>query len=273
MNGRLVIVVCLLLAACTIPSPDQRSLKVIGTAIGAGWQSLQIETPDFTLQSWYSPVKSHSNLTVYIEGDGLAWINSRRPSSNPTPINPVALELALRHPQGNVAYLARPCQFVPLDNQPNCIRDAWTDGRFSESVVKSMDSAISKLKDQFKADRITLVGYSGGGAIAILVAARRDDIEKIITVAGNLDHRAWTDHHILNPLIHSLNPADFAKQVSSISQLHLVGAQDKVIPSIIAESYRARPTDQKKIQIKIVDGYDHHCCWVDDWLKLIEKAN
>ena len=269
---RLLIVICLLLAACTIPNLEQRTRPVADAARIAGWQSQQIETTDFTLQSWYSPIKANSDLVVYIEGDGLAWINSRRPSSNPTPINSLAFKLAMQHPEGNVVYLARPCQFISIDSQPNCKRDAWTDGRFSESVVKSMDSAITKLKDQFTADRITLVGFSGGGAIAILVAASRGDVEKIITLAGNLDHRAWTDYHKLQPLSHSLNPADFAKQVSSITQLHLVGAVDEVIPSIIAASYLSRFADRQNIKIEIVEGYDHHCCWENGWSDMIKKV-
>jgi hypothetical protein len=49
-------------------------------------------------------------LTVYIEGDGFAWLSRSQASYDPSPLNPVGLELALRHPLGESAYLARTCQ-------------------------------------------------------------------------------------------------------------------------------------------------------------------
>jgi len=39
-----------------------------------------------------------------------AWLAVPRPSQDPTPVDPLALRLALVQPTGNAAYLARPCQ-------------------------------------------------------------------------------------------------------------------------------------------------------------------
>jgi hypothetical protein len=44
--------------------------------------------------------------------------------------------------------------------------------------------------------------------VASLVAARRHDVVRLVTVAGNLDHLAWTTLHGVSPLTGSLNPAD-----------------------------------------------------------------
>lgn len=53
-------------------------------------------TDDFTLLTYLPPISGAVNtLTIHIEGDGLAWINSSTPSSDPTPTNPLALRLAL----------------------------------------------------------------------------------------------------------------------------------------------------------------------------------
>ena len=37
---------------------------------------------------------------------------------------------------------------------------------------------------------IHLIGYSGGGAIAVLTASRREDVLSVRTIAANLDHSA-----------------------------------------------------------------------------------
>jgi len=73
------------------------------------------------------------------------------------------------------------------------------------SLVTAMNLAVSQLKSTFgTTTQIQLIGYSGGGATAALIAARRDDISRLITVAGNLDHDKWTQLHTITPLTHSL---------------------------------------------------------------------
>ncbi|GAB2181920.1 hypothetical protein DLREEDagrD3_21430 [Denitratisoma sp. agr-D3] len=52
---------------------------------------------------------------------------------------------------------------------------------------------------QLGARRLTLVGYSGGAAA--LLAARCSDVVRLVTIAGNLDHRAWTRYHHITTLL------------------------------------------------------------------------
>ncbi len=206
-------------------------------------------------------------LTVYIEGDGLAWISKNRPSTNPTPMNPVGLKLALEHPSNNVAYLARPCQYVA--NDVHCRQSYWTSLRFAPEVLEASQQALNKLKQQFGAKRLVLVGYSGGGAIAALLAAKRDDVAKLITVAGNLDHQSWTNLHKISPLKGSLNPADYIKALSTVEQIHFVGQQDEIIPSSLTLGFVARFPISTKVKVIIIPNQSHSCCWEKAWLKLV----
>jgi pimeloyl-ACP methyl ester carboxylesterase len=118
---------------------------------------------------------------------------------------------------------------------------------------------------------VVLVGYSGGGAVAALVAARRDDVARLITVAANLDHAAWTTHHRLAPLRGSLNPADLAQRLEVLPQVHLAGAKDRVVPPAIAESYLGRMDDRSRARLVVVEGADHDCCWVAAWPDLLRR--
>jgi esterase/lipase len=49
-----------------------------------------------------------------------------------------------------------------------------------------MDAAVTALKRASGASRLRLVGYSGGGVMAMLLAARRDDVAQVVTIAAPL---------------------------------------------------------------------------------------
>ncbi|MEO8039001.1 MAG: alpha/beta hydrolase [Betaproteobacteria bacterium] len=203
-------------------------------------------------------------LTLFIEGDGAAWTSPTSSSTDPTPRDPLALRLALAHPEGVAAYVGRPCQFV-AQRQPECTPEYWTRKRYSREVVDAVDAAIDVLKARFDARHLTLVGYSGGGSIAALVAARRTDVVKLVTIAANLDHERWTSRHRVDPLIGSLNAADVATRLRSIPQWHFVGGRDKIVGLDVVEAYAERLPPGQRPAIVVEKDFDHRCCWVERW--------
>lgn len=256
-----------LLAACvSVPSPEVRRQQASALAQEQHWQALQLQAGIFRLQAYATPTQNEE-LTVYLEGDGFAWLNSRSPSNDPTPLDPIALRLALTQPSGNAAYLGRPCQYLEAERSP-CQKHYWTDARFAEEVVHSLDLAADQLKARAAAQRLVLVGYSGGGALALLLAARREDVARVITVAGNLDHAAWTDHHRVTSLHDSLNPATLRPSLASVEQIHLVGEQDRMIPPTLVKAFVAGYPSSNRAEVKVLQGYGHHCCWVQNWPQL-----
>jgi len=263
--------VTLLLTSCASPpSLQQRQGSAGQLASSHQWQVKLIQSSHFDLLSYQPKQHAKENLlTVYIEGDGLAWLTKNTISTDPTPINPTGLKLALNHPQGNAVYLARPCQYTDGSEARNCNKHYWTDSRFAEEVIASTNEAINILKAEFSAEQLQLVGYSGGGAVAALIAARRDDVIKLITVAGNLDHQAWTAYYNISPLSNSLNPANYHQQLAHIEQVHFVGANDRVIPPFLAKQFIDKLQSQNKVNVIVVPEFDHHCCWVEQWHNLI----
>lgn len=267
----------LLLAGCVrIPTLADREQYAEGIVQQAGWHRQIISAGPFDLAA-FVPNRAESRqrvkngiLTVYIEGDGLAWISPSRPSLNPTPIHPVALQLALREP-AMAAWLARPCQYVQGEHRRNCAVKYWTSQRFSPAVIKAGNIAISKLKQQFGASGLILVGYSGGAAVAALIAAGRHDVIRLVTVAGNLDTATWTRLQGLSPLKGSLNPADAWQLLEHIPQTHYVGDADRIVPQAVARAYVARFPPQYQPDIVVLPGFDHHCCWVDAWRGAMQR--
>ena len=119
---------------------------------------------------------------------------------------------------------------------------------------------------------MTLIGYSGGGAVAALVAAGREDVEHLITVAGNLDHARWTRERALSPLKGSLNAADVWRDLVEIPQMHFVGTDDDTVDPAIAAAFRARFPPESPVQIETIADFDHHCCWVEQWPELLQRV-
>jgi len=261
----------LLLAACVcVPTPDERRQAADALVQARHWHGVDIATPTFNLQAFIPDTfDKDRHLTVYLEGDGFAWVSGGQPSSDPTPVNPVALRMALAQPSGNAAYLARPCQY--LADQDHCRQRYWTHARFAEEVVASLDQAVDKLKAQAGARRLTLIGYSGGGALALLLAARRDDVGNIITVAGNLDPAAWTEYHHVSPLEGSLNPVGQLMTLARIPQVHLSGANDSVIPTVLTTRFVAAYPKGSPVSVRVIPGYTHSCCWAQDWPQLWQQ--
>lgn len=237
----------------------------------AGFRKQRIPTHDFILTS-YTKIDSESDvLTIYIEGDGFAFSSRRMLSSNPTPKDPIALKLAIKDPYTNIAYLGRPCQYISPKEEKNHDEKYWSDRRFSEEVIGSMDETVDVLKSQTAAKEIVLVGFSGGAAVAVLIAARRDDIAEIVTVAGNLDHMAINDYHKVAQMKGSLNPIHYAKDIAHIPQRHFAGENDKTVPVHIIKSFAYASGDTEYNTVIVVEDCTHTSGWPERWPELIKS--
>ncbi len=181
-----------------------------------------------TLQKITDPT---APIHIYIEGDGHAFDSHGHATDDPTPRSRFVRNLMTTDNAPNVAYIARPCQFV-MDDKCN-VRD-WTTGRFSRTMVDSVANAIKSVAG---ARPVILVGYSGGAMIAGLVIQKHPEIniKKWITIAGVLNHNDWTKHFNDTPLTHSLN----LDTLPHISGVHYVVKNDKVVPNTLSQKWLA----------------------------------
>lgn len=247
------------LCACNGVSPVDRADAI---AYHAAFEEVYYQTKQFDLIGYSHLSYANRSLVIYIEGDGFAWKTISRPSTDPSPHLPLALELATLDPMPSVAYIARPGQFTGGVSSRNGDVSLWTSHRYSEDIIDSINQAIEMAKEQAGAQELHLVGYSGGGSIALLIAARRNDVLSIRTVAGNLNHALWTQLHNVSPLYGSLNPIVDAVGACRIRQVHYIGERDANITMPLAASYQKECPDSA---IQIVPHATHNKGWEDAW--------
>jgi hypothetical protein len=248
----------LLLSACAMTT-GERYQQVMQEGKAAGFAPVSFgSAPPLTglLRAQAMP-STPAYLWVVIEGDGRAWLNMHEPSMDPTPVDPVGWRLAKDVSQKTVLYLARPCQYLNSDELDACSVTDWTDGRFAEKWVQRLNAAVDQAKRMSSARQIVLAGYSGGGVMAALVAARRDDVALLMTVASPLDHAAWTTHHKVTPLHASLSVVAVQQKLARLPQLHVVGADDKVVPPFLMQDFLRRYPSDTPAELVTLPGIDH----------------
>lgn len=243
------------------------------------WEAELVETSHFSIKS-ARPRQAYKQeddtLFIYIEGDGTSWLNRMSISPDPTPKKPLILRLASQDTYHKTAYLARPCQYVLAEGAGvNCNYPLWTDGRFNKVILDNLSQAIDQIKKDMHAKDTVLIGFSGGGSIAMLLAAQRNDVIGIVTIAGLFNHESWTAFHKVSGLGQSLNPVDVFQQIAKIPQYHLLGENDKRIPNhlSIKEIKKLQNAGQGNIIFQTFPNVDHTCCWENIWPRVLPKLN
>ncbi|OQA58306.1 MAG: Alpha/beta hydrolase family protein [Candidatus Omnitrophica bacterium ADurb.Bin277] len=261
--------VLFLVGCLTVPSSSERLETADRLARENGFTRTLIRTEPFLLTVYEKIREPGRPLRVYIEGDGYAFVTRSRVSWDPTPRDPLAFKLAALDPSPNIVYLARPCQYTSHEKDAACDFPFWTNARFSEEVICSMNAAVDSVVRKVQASGAELVGYSGGGAVAVLVAARRADVRSIRTVAGNLDPEGVNQYHGVSPLDGSLDPLEVAGAVKNIPQIHFTGGADEVVPFLAVNNWSKSSGPGACLRTVSVRGADHGRGWVEAWPELL----
>jgi len=250
--------VSLFAAGCVQRSMFEEPIELIfRLANQSGWSATRYRGGDFSILTFSPAVtRNEKTLNIYIEGDGYSWADRYTLARDPSPHNPVSLLLAFKEP-GDAVYLARPCQYLSPDELVNCSPVFWSSARYAPEVVTSLAGVIDKVKKQRESTNIRLHGYSGGGVVAALLAARRADVVELITYAAPLDIKAWTALHGLSPLRYSLNPADEMDVLRAIPQTHYVGGKDTEVPPALMFDFVKRLKAGNKAKVVVVEDANH----------------
>jgi hypothetical protein len=205
-------------------------------------------------------------LHVYLDGDGTPWLNNRWISDDPTPGNPLLFRL-MSIDSAPAVYLGRPC-YHGFSDTPPCEPGLWTHERYSMVVIKTMAVALEQILKPLETKKVILIGYSGGGTLAMLLAEHIQNLQGIVTIAGNLDINAWSRLHDYSPLIGSKNPAQQSPLNPALFQLHFAGGKDQNVPVSLIQPTVLR---QYNAQLEVMPEFDHTCCWEKIWPSVLKN--
>lgn len=146
-----------------------------------------------------------------------------------------------------------------------CSIPVWTEHQFSETAVAALDRAL----DQVKAlgQRLHLIGYSGGAAIAAALAARRADMGSLRSVAANLDPAAVNRFHNVTPMPGAIDVPALAPRLSQLPQRHFTGREDRIVPGFIATRF-AEAAGPCADVTNLTAGHDRS--WAEVWPQLLK---
>ncbi|MDD2759215.1 MAG: hypothetical protein PHH11_02855 [Methylomonas sp.] len=254
----------LLLQGCSTPSE-----KFINTATELGYNLEEVDGTPYKHKLFANARalenKDIDNLHVYLDGDGTPWKFNTQITDDPTPRNPLILQLMKLDPAPAIL-LGRPC-YYGLRLSQLCNKSLWTSNRYSHSVVNSMRTALERWMTARSVKHLTLIGFSGGGTLATLLASDLDKLKTVVTIAANLDVKAWSDLHGYQPPTGSLNPMTDAHLPPHVRQIHLAGLEDDNVPAGIVETFSL--SQQNALYLPQAQN-DHSCCWEMIWPDILK---
>jgi len=266
----LSVTACDTVSQTIVKTPASRYATAKRLASPAWMVERQIHTDPFNLTAFERMHKRGAPANVYIEGDGLAWMSRQSISLDPTPVNPTGLHLASFDKSENVAYLARPCQYTKMSSGKPCSSAYWTGRRFSPEVIRATSEALDNMKKRYGITSFNLIGFSGGGTLAAILAAERTDVDSLRSVAGNMDHKAHSRVHDVSYLDGSKNPPDYARTLQAVPQVHFIGGQDEIVPPAVLHSYLDALPTKRCVTTQMIQEAEHNKGWTDKWPQLLK---
>jgi hypothetical protein len=249
------------LSGCNTPAQNFNN-----RALEFGFDAQTIQTEQFRHKIYSANLSSKREiLHVYLDGDGTPWERKRWISDDPTAREPLIMRLMVQDKLPSIL-LGRPC-YYGFSHDLACDSRYWTSHRYSKEVVQSMSNALNVWLSRHKFRQVVLIGYSGGGSLAVLMADKIHTVTAVVTIAANLNVKTWSEFHGYSTLKGSLNPAEEVEMDVEIRQIHFAGEEDTVVPAFIIKEFA---DGQKQAEYYQLKENDHACCWENEWPKILK---
>lgn len=198
------------------------------------------DSGSYPLYSWERMRDKKEKAVIYISGGDET--------------NPVGLHLASRDRTRNVAFLAQPCQYG-TDDGDNCETGFYQKG--GAEALAAFNAVLDEMALRYRLTGYDLVGYGSGGNIAALLAADRDDVLSLRSVAANLTPSE------------GLSATAIAPKLADMPQHHFIGAADGIGTPESYHFFRQAMGPSECTHYTVVQDADHERGWVEDWPTLL----
>ena len=135
-------------------------------------------------------------------------------------------------------------------------RDSYTP-----QYIDDISDAISNLKTFHRANRVVLVGHSGGAAISAVILGRHPGLADAGTlVACPCDLVAWRQRENRSPWMRSLSPHRYVGDIPRHTRIvALVGSDDTNTPPSLSENYVSSLTSRGvEATFVLLQGANHN---------------
>ncbi len=234
-----------------------------------------IKAGQFDINGWERMHKRNAPATIYIEGDTVTSTASQNDFKldgllgiDATRTNPVGLHLASRDLSENLSYLSRPCQYVKFPEKKDCNPKYWGADRFAPEVIEAYQLALDDVAARWDITDFHLVGFNGGANIAAVLAATRNDVSTLRTVAGDLNPEFVDNVKNIPVSSNAVLAVDYGSKLASIPQHHFIGAADDIVTPGTYHSYRQAIGLSDCIHYSLIQDADHTRGWVEKWPQL-----
>jgi len=205
-------------------------------------------------------------VVVFIDGDGVPWRSRHQVSYEPTSDSPLLLGWFIKLDVPSV-YLGRPC-YYDLDDD-RCSVYWYTHGRYGDDVVKSMVGALNKALPDYP---LILVGHSGGGTLAMLMAERMRNVKSVVTIAGNLQVKQWVEHNQYSELEGSLDPSLSLGLNDKVHQIHFYSPNDSVIRPEWVKQFASKQKNAELIELPVRGHNDGWNSFSEDIINVLKRT-
>jgi pimeloyl-ACP methyl ester carboxylesterase len=170
-------------------------------------------------------------------------------------------------PGENVVAILRPGYQDPTGDASQGARGMSTGDNYTPEVIAALDQAVRARARATKASRVTLVGHSGGAALAADLAESDPGLSsRLLLVSCPCDLAPWRNYMArrqLNPLwllpTRSVSPRTGAGRMSANEVIAmLVGAQDDVAPERFSAALLGALVPHVEARLTVLDGAQHN---------------
>lgn len=172
-----------------------------------------------------TPNVSAKTLIVMLHGDGEGQLGHRQIDRWS------AIGRSLLSHDRNVFFMVRPGYRSPVGNSSGCANPK--DDDYTAENMARVAGALASLKTTYKAEKVVLVGHSGGAATSALVLGKHPAVADAALLLGcPCDVPPWRDHRNAQrarggPWTNSLNPLQFIAGIpTGTPVLAVTGSED-----------------------------------------------
>jgi alpha-beta hydrolase superfamily lysophospholipase len=196
-------------------------------------------------------LSDHPRLIIVLHGDA--------PFGNPVYHYAFAHSLSQNLKDVVILAILRPGYSDGLGGRSDGNRGLATGDNYTKDATKQLNQAVSEAAAKWHTRETSLIGHSGGAALAILMLADRPGLaSSALVVSCPCDLKAWRLHMAarqFNPVfllpVHSLSPSDEISRLLPQTRLtFVVGDQDAVAPPWMTQNM-AKLASARGLQVQV----------------------